>query len=76
VQEPNCAPNASVATCTASIPAGTTVTLTTTTTQGFGGWSSNCTVVAGNPYSCTITLPTPNPTTGTIGNVTVGAIFD
>jgi hypothetical protein len=76
VQEPNCAPNASIATCTASIPAGTTVTLTTTITQGFGGWSSNCTVVPGDPYTCTISLPTPNPTTGTIGNVTVSAIFD
>jgi hypothetical protein len=76
VQAINCAAGASVANCTASIPAGATVTLTTTTTTGFGGWSSNCTVVSGNPYSCTITLASPNPSTGTIGNVTVGAIFD
>jgi hypothetical protein len=76
VQAINCAPGASVATCTASIPAGATVTLTTTTTAGFGGWSSNCAVVPGDPYTCTISLPTSNPTTGTIGNVTVGGIFD
>jgi len=76
VQAISCGPNASAATCTASVPAGVTVTLTTTTTTGFGGWSSNCTVVSGNPYSCTISMPAPNPTTGTIGNVTVGAIFD
>ncbi|HXS14293.1 MAG TPA: Ig-like domain-containing protein [Acidobacteriaceae bacterium] len=73
----NCGPNASVATCTASVPVGITVTLTATAPTGvtFGGWSSNCTV-SSSATVCTIAMPAPNPTTGTIGNVTVGAIFD
>jgi hypothetical protein len=65
--------------CTGFFPVGTTVTLTTTDTTSptFGGWSSNCVPVSGTPqntYSCTITLSS-SPTT-TIGNYTVGAIFD
>ena len=64
--------------CTGFFPVGTTVTLTTTDTTNptFGGWSSNCAPVSGTPqntYSCTLTL---SPSTTTIGNYTVGAIFD
>lgn len=74
-----CGPNATTVQCTTNVPVGVTVTLTTPNTGTsplFGGWSSNCTVVSGNPYSCTITLTAPNPQTNTIGNVAVGAIFD
>ncbi len=77
----NCSAGASASLCTANVPVNVTVTLTTTnrstsTAPFFGGWSSNCTPVPSDPYSCTIAMPTPNPQTGTIGNVTVGAIFD
>jgi Bacterial Ig-like domain (group 2) len=77
----NCSPGASASLCTANVPVGVTVTLTTpdrspAPAPSFGGWSSNCTPVTGDPYSCTIAMPAPNPQTGTIGNVTVGAIFD
>jgi Bacterial Ig-like domain (group 2) len=77
----NCSPGASALLCTANVPVGVTVTLTTPNRSpapqpAFGGWSSNCALVAGDPYSCTIATPAPNPQTGTIGNVTVGAIFN
>lgn len=71
----NCSPGASASLCTASLPVNVIVTLTTLTHNGFGGWSSDC-MVTSDPYSCTITTAAPNPQTGTIGNVTVGAIFD
>jgi hypothetical protein len=50
-------------------PLGTTVTLTVTPVpSNFGGFTSNCTPVAGNPVmSCTVTLN---------GNQAVGAIFN
>ncbi len=77
----NCSVGASASLCTANVPVGVTVTLTTpnrspSPAPSFGGWSSNCTPVTGDPYSCTIAMPAPNPQTGTIGNVTVGAIFN
>jgi hypothetical protein len=74
----NCTAGASNTLCTGAFPAGTVVTLNTpnngSTTPIFGGWSSNCLPVTGNPYSCTISLPAPS--SGSIGNYTVGAIFD
>lgn len=54
-------------TCTGYFPLGTTVTITVSpAASDFGGWSSNCTPVTGNPQSCTVTLN---------GNQAVGAIF-
>jgi Bacterial Ig-like domain (group 2) len=53
--------------CTGYFPLGTTVTITVSPVPSdFGGWSSNCTPVSGNPGSCTVTLN---------GNQAVGAIF-
>jgi len=75
----NCSAGASAALCTGNFPVGVTVTLTTPdngSTPAFGGWSSNCTPVPGNPYACTVTLTVPPGQTGVIGNVNVGAIFD
>jgi len=52
-----------------TLPSGPVVTLTATPATGaiFGGWSSNCTLVAGNPLQCTIQMR---------NNETVGAIFN
>ncbi len=74
--------------CTASYPAGTSVTLTAPAQSGvaFGGWSYNCLPplgaispnpsTAAGPNSCTITLgDTGNPAIDN-SNVTVGAIFN
>src|SRR6202034_113654 len=69
----NCSAGASDALCTGSFPVGVTVTLTTPnngSSPTFGGWSSNCAPVSGNPYACTITLAVPPGQTGAIGNVT------
>ncbi len=69
--------------CTATYPAGSTITLTAPAQSGvaFGGWSYNCTTVspdpstAAGPNSCTITLGNaPNGTDNS--NVTIGAIFN
>jgi len=70
--------------CTATYPAGTTVTLTASQPTGvtgtFGGWSYNCTPnpnppTAAGPNTCTITLgDLSNPPDNS--NVTVGAIFN
>jgi len=65
--------------CTATYPAGTTITLTAPAQSGvaFGGWSANCTTVnpdpsnAAGPNSCTITVGA-----GGNSNVTIGAIFN
>jgi len=61
--------------CTATYPAGTTVTVTATQPGGgagtFGGWSDNCTptaaITAAGTNSCTVTLTS---------NDSVGAIFN
>ncbi len=58
--------------CTATYPAGTTVTLTSPAGAGaFGGWSSNCTpttaVTEAGPNSCTVTL-TDDDVVGVIVN--------
>jgi len=70
--------------CTGYFPVGVTVTVTTTstgtTTPAFGGWSSNCIPLYASPgvlavpYSCRIIMSAPSTTS--IGNDTVGAIFD
>jgi uncharacterized protein YjdB len=74
--------------CTATYPAGTTVTLTAPAQSGvaFGGWSYNClpplgTIspnpsTAAGPNSCTITLGDTNNPAIDNSNVTVGAIFN
>ncbi len=71
-----CTPNAPAASCTASVPVGVVVTLNTTTTTNFGGWSNNCLPVPGDAFTCTIAVPAPNTQTGALGDVTVGAIFN
>lgn len=59
--------------CTATYPAGTSVTLTAPAESGvnFGGWSYNCaataTITAAGPNSCTVILNSDD---------TVGAIFN
>jgi hypothetical protein len=68
----NCGSAASGATCTGNYPLNTLVTLTATPTgtSKFGGWSSNCTTVAGpppNPLQCTVQMN---------NNKTVGAVFN
>ena len=73
-----CGPGATAATCTENVPVGTVVTLTTPNTGAtpqFGGWSSNCTRGA-SAYTCTVPVPVPGALPGSLGNVTVGAIFD
>ena len=53
--------------CTGYFSLGTTVAITVSPVPSdFGGWSSNCAPVSGNPSSCTVTLN---------GNQAVGAIF-
>jgi uncharacterized protein YjdB len=74
--------------CTATYPAGTTVTLTAPAQTGvdFGGWSYNCLPADGGtispnpstaagPNSCTITLGNA-PNGSDNSNVTIGAIFN
>lgn len=74
--------------CTATYPAGTTVTLTAPAQSGvdFGGWSYNClpplgTIspnpsTAAGPNSCTITLGDTGNSAIDNSNVTVGVIFN
>ncbi len=69
--------------CVATYPVGAPVTLTAPAGAGlFGGWSSNCTsqgsVTAGGPNTCTITPNTPpySDTNPAPTNITVGAIFN
>jgi CSLREA domain-containing protein len=53
--------------CTASVDAGTVVTLTAAAeaNSDFGGFSTNCTPVAGEPLQCTVTLDAATTVTAT-----------
>jgi hypothetical protein len=64
-----CGSAAAGATCTGSFQLNSTVTLTAApaTNSVFGGWSSACTPLAGNPLQCTVTMN---------NNKTVGAVFN
>ena len=64
-----CGSSAAGASCTGSFQLNITVMLTATPGSGsvFGGWSANCTPVAGNPLQCSIKMS---------NNETVGAIFN
>ena len=65
----SCGSSASGATCTNGFAVGTSVTLTAAPASGFsfGGWSSNCAPVTGNPLQCTVVMT---------NNETVGAAFN
>lgn len=64
-----CGSPAAGASCTGTFTLNSTITLTALPATGssFAGWSSNCTVVVGNPLQCTIKMS---------NNQTVGAIFN
>jgi hypothetical protein len=64
-----CGSPAAGASCSGTFQLNSTVTLTAApgSSSVFGGWSSNCTVVVGNPLQCTIRMS---------NNETVGAIFN
>jgi hypothetical protein len=85
----DCGPGASGGSvCTATYPVGTTITLTTVTSQtaspavSFGGWSSNCSASYLNPkappttLSGTVAYGTNYCTVTLQTNDTVGAIFN
>ena len=67
----DCGSAAAGATCSGTFTLGTVVTLTATPAAGsvFGGWSSNCTAVIGNPNPLVCQVQMKN-------NETVGAIFN
>ena len=67
----NCGSSAAGATCSGTFTLGTFVQLTATPAAGsvFGGWSSNCTAVVGNPSPLVCQVQMKN-------NETVGAIFN
>jgi len=64
-----CGSQATGTICTGNFQLNATVTLTATPAplSVFGGWSANCTPVAGNPLQCTVQMK---------NNETVGAIFN
>ena len=63
----SCGSGGTGTTCTANFSRFAIVTLTAAPNGHFGGWSSNCVPVVGNPLSCTIQMS---------NNETVGAVFN